>query len=79
MKSLTALDAVDLIEGLTFLALVIVVDVILPSVLMSLPIIVPLGLIVNSNREKESQTCNCPALCDGLMDYHGRSSSSVVS
>ena len=67
MKSLTALDAVDLIDGLTFLALVIVVDVILPSVLISLPMIVPLGLIVNSNRKKESQTCNCPALCEWII------------
>ena len=57
MKSLTALDAVDLIEGLTFLALVIVVDVILPSVLMNLPMLLPLGLVIKYKKREPNVRC----------------------
>tara|TARA_R100001244_G_C5133366_1_gene126313 strand:+ start:223 stop:399 length:177 start_codon:yes stop_codon:yes gene_type:complete len=54
LKSLTALEVVDLTAGATALALVIVVDVILPSVLMNLPIILPLGLVIKNKKREPS-------------------------
>jgi hypothetical protein len=54
LKSLTALALVDLTAGTTVLALVIVVDVNLPSVLMNLPIILPLGLVIKNKKREPS-------------------------